>query len=323
MTQNLATTTTRQLPATINLLPSASTASIYTNPVDAYLDTLGSPASRSTMASVLSQIAQHFGFASASAVPWQHLNDQSAIKLLNLLEERNYSKQTVALYLAALRGVARRAWRMKLIDTEAYESIKDVKPKGMMRVPKGKALPPKEMRELLATCQADRRMQGLRDASMIWVLYAGGLRRSELVRLDMEDIWHQDQALLVHGKGNKQRKVYLNEQAWDALMAWILQLRGEQPGAIFTRIRKDDGLTHDALSAKAVYYILEQRCIETGLEIARPHDLRRSFITRLLELGEDIATVQAMAGHASIHTTQRYDRRDDARKKKAVHRLVL
>jgi site-specific recombinase XerD len=307
----------------ISLVNTGARAQVYSNPAEAYLASLGSDASRKTMLSVLSKIAQHFGFDHPDHVPWELLNDQPVISLLGVLVQKNYSKQTVALYLAAVRGVAHRAWRMQLIDANAFESIKDIKARGETRLPKGKAVPPREMKLLLAACTADARMQGPRDAAIIWTLYAGGLRRSELVKLDMNDLIPEDGALLVQGKGNKQRQIYLNDDAWDCLMAWIDTVRGDHPGPLFTRIRKNDDITDNRLSAKAVYFLLEQRCIETGIEIARPHDMRRSFISRLLELGEDIATVQSMAGHASINTTQRYDRRGEARKKSAANRLRL
>lgn len=296
---------------------------VYANPVDAYLDTLSSPASQVTMTSVLGSIARIFGFNDPREVPWRLLNDQAITKMLAMLRREKYSQQTIALYLAAIRGVARRAWRMKLIDGDTYESIKDMRPKGEIRLPKGRAVPPKDLLRLLATCQRDKRMQGPRDAAILWTLYGGGLRRAELTMLDMADLDPSENALLVRGKGNKQRKVYLGDDAWGALMTWIDTVRGDQPGAIFTRIRKGDDLTLDRLSAKAVYFILEQRCMESGIDIARPHDMRRSFISHLLEHGEDIATVQVMAGHASINTTQRYDKRGEARKKSAANKLRL
>lgn len=307
----------------IDLAEPIARTEVYGNPVDAYLDTLSSPASHVTMTSVLGSIAQTFGFTDPRDVPWRLLSDQAVTKMLAMLRRKKYSQQTIALYLAAIRGVARRAWRMKLIDGDTYESIKDIKPKGEIRLPKGKAVPPKELLSLLTTCSADKRMQGPRDAAIIWTLYGGGLRRSELVTLDMADMFHDESALLVRGKGNKQRKVYLGDDAWSAVTVWIDTVRGTEPGSLFTRIRKDDGLTLNQLSAKAVYFVLEQRCIESGIDIARPHDMRRSFITHLLELGEDLSTVQSMAGHADIKTTQGYDRRDDARKKVAANKLKI
>jgi site-specific recombinase XerD len=295
---------------------------IYHSPVAAYLDSLD-VGSQETMTKVLRSIANIFGFDDPHAVPWRLVNEQAVSKMLATLRSRKLSKHTVALYLAAIRGVARRAWRMKMITGDTYEAIKEIKPKGERRADRGRSVPPKELRALLKVCRDDRRMQGPRDAAMIWTLYGGGLRRAELVALDLKDLRARDQALLVRGKGNKERLVYLGDEAWRALQTWIDDVRGREAGPIFTRIRREDGLTMERLSPKGVYYLLEERCKQAGIDIARPHDMRRSFISHLLEHGEDIATVQVMAGHASITTTQRYDKRGDKRKKVAANKLSL
>jgi len=296
---------------------------VYDNPVDAYLDAMGTAASKETMGHVLRSVARIFGFEDPREVPWRLLNEQAVTKMLAALRGKKLSQHTVALYLAAVRGVARRSWRMKLITGETYEAIKEIKPKGERRLANGRAVPPKELIALLHICRDDKRTQGPRDAAMIWVLYGGGLRRAELVALDLGDLRERDQALLVRGKGNKERLVYLGDDAWGALRAWIDEVRGQEPGPIFTRIRREDGLTMNRLTPKGVYYLLEERCKQAGIDPARPHDMRRSFISHLLEHGEDIATVQVMAGHSSITTTQRYDKRGDARKKIAANRLTL
>lgn len=296
---------------------------VYDNPVDAYLDAMGTAASKETMGHVLHSVARIFGFEDPREVPWRLLNEQAVTKMLAALRGKKLSQHTVALYLAAVRGVARRSWRMKLITGETYEAIKEIKPKGERRLANGRAVPPKELIALLHICRDDKRTQGPRDAAMIWVLYGGGLRRAELVALDLGDLRERDQALLVRGKGNKERLVYLGDDAWGALRAWIDEVRGQEPGPIFIRIRREDGLTMNRLTPKGVYYLLEERCKQAGIDPARPHDMRRSFISHLLEHGEDIATVQVMAGHSSITTTQRYDKRGDARKKIAANRLTL
>jgi len=295
---------------------------IYHSPVDAYLDSLET-SSQETMTKVLRSISKIFGFDDMRNVPWHLLNEQVVSRMLASLRSRKLSKHTVAIYLAAIRGVARNAWRMKLITGDTYEAIKDLKPKGEKRVDRGRSVPPRELKALLKVCRDDPRIQGLRDAAMIWTLYGGGLRRAELVGLDLRDLRERDQAILVRGKGNKERLVYLGDEAWSAIQTWIKDVRGSEPGPIFTRIRRKDNLTMDRLSPKAVYYLLEMRCIQAGIDIVRPHDMRRSFISHLLEYGEDIATVQVMAGHASITTTQRYDKRSEKRKKIAANKLSL
>jgi site-specific recombinase XerD len=78
-----------------------------------------------------------------------------------------------------------------------------------------------------------------------------------------------------------------------------------------------------ALSAQAVYDILHRRAQEAGVALFSPHDLRRTFISDLLDRGADLAAVQALAGHQSIHTTTRYDRRGEALRRKTATLLVI
>ena len=78
-----------------------------------------------------------------------------------------------------------------------------------------------------------------------------------------------------------------------------------------------------AMTAQALMYRLKRRCHQAGIDPCSPHDLRRTFVSELLDAGADIATVQQLAGHQSPTTTARYDRRGDRVKKKAAQMLVV
>lgn len=137
----------------------------------------------------------------------------------------------------------------------------------------------------------------------------------------MESVITRDRALRVLGKGNKERIAYVPDGAWQRLMRWVEEVRGEQPGPLFQRIRRFDDVTADRMTDQAIYHILETRRIEAGLEKFAPHDLRRTFASAMLDNGEDIITVKDAMGHASVTTTQKYDRRGDERLKQASRRL--
>jgi len=299
------------------------TAQVFASPVDAYLASLGSAASRRTMASAINSISREMGFMNYSEVPWRLINKQAITLIVAQFVERGMSRSTITAYLAAIRGVAQAAWEMKLIDTDTFQAIRLVKARGKISMPKGRALEGMELRQLLDDCAHDSRIQGLRDAAMIWILYGAGLRRSEIVALDLSHRIHRDKALRVLGKGNRERLCYLSDEAWQSNECWIAEARGETPGPLFTRIRAGDDITMDRLSDQSVYYMLEQRCIRAGIDRVRPHDMRKTTITTLLDLGEDIRTAQLVAGHASINTTQKYDRRGEARKRKAAAKLTI
>ena len=124
------------------------------------------------------------------------------------------------------------------------------------------------------------------------------------------------------GKGHKERLVYLDNGAAMALRDW-LAIRGTQPGALFTRGLKGGHLLTGALpmTPQAIHDVIVRRAQQAGVSHVSPHDLRRSFVSDLLDAGVDIATVAQMAGHASVNTTARYDRRGEAAKKRAAGSL--
>lgn len=291
------------------------------NPAVAYLISLGSKRSRQTMGSFLSIVARMIGYQNLRDCAWESMRRHHVQAVIHMLSDSDRAPATINTYLAALKGVALEAWTMKQIDTDSYQHIKQVRSVRGSRLPKGRALEKHEVRALYFTCENDRSSKGLRDAAILAVLVGCGLRRSEVVALDMECVITRDQALRVLGKGNKERIAYVPDGAWQRLMRWVEEVRGEQPGALFQRIRRFDDVTADRMTDQAIYHILETRRIEAGLEKFAPHDLRRTFASAMLDNGEDIITVKDAMGHASVTTTQKYDRRGDERLKQASRRL--
>ncbi|MBE8111554.1 tyrosine-type recombinase/integrase, partial [Escherichia coli] len=125
------------------------------------------------------------------------------------------------------------------------------------------------------------------------------------------------------GKGNKERLAYVPAGAWQRLQIWIDEIRGETPGPLFTRIRRFGDVTLNRLTDQAVYHILQVRQGQAGITKCSPHDLRRTFATAMLDNGEDLITVKDAMGHASVTTTQQYDRRGEQRLQDARDRLNL
>ncbi len=243
--------------------------------------------------------------------------------VLEMLSDSGKAPATINTYLAALKGVALEAWTMKQIDTDSFQHIKQVRSVKGSRLPKGRALERHEIRSLFFTCESDPSSKGVRDAAILGVLLGCGLRRSEIVALDMVDMIYKDRALKVLGKGNKERIAYVPGGAWKRLEKWVEEVRGEHEGPLFPRIRRFDDVTGERMSDQAIYHILDTRRVETGLEKFAPHDLRRTFASSMLDNGEDIVTVKDAMGHSSIATTQKYDRRGDERLKRASQRLDL
>jgi site-specific recombinase XerD len=191
------------------------------------------------------------------------------------------------------------------------------------RLPKGRMLAQDELAKLFRVCAEDLGPMGRRDAALIAVLYATGLRLSEVTGLDLCDFDSTTGALIVRaGKGNKDRQLFTGSGAAQAVQEW-LTIRGTAPGPLFIHINKSDRLIARRLSDKAIVHILKERATEAAIKAFSPHDLRRSFISGLLSAGVDLPTVSAMAGHASVTTTARYDRRGEEAKRQAAERLAI
>ena len=275
------------------------------------------------MSSFLSIVAAMLGSSSMDTCSWGSLRRHHVMAVTELLRDTGRATATVNTYLSALKGVAKEAWMLRLMDVESFQHIRSVRNLRGSRLPRGRALPPVEIRALFEACKTDKSSLGVRDAAILAVILGCGLRRSEAVGLNLSDVVTSERALRVLGKGNKERMSYMPAGTWQRLQFWIDQVRGEQPGPLFTRIRRFDTLTNDRLTDQAVYHILLVRQKQAGIEKCAPHDLRRTFATAMLDNGEDLITVKDAMGHASVTTTQQYDRRGEGRLKTARDRLDL
>jgi site-specific recombinase XerD len=299
------------------------------NPALVYLASLGSPAAVRTMRHALAVSAGILtnGALTAEELPWGSLRFQHTTALRSALSQR-YTAAGANKILSAVRGVLRVAWQLEYMAAEDFHAAAAVKSvKGSKEEPTGRALASGEILALLDTCLADPSPAGYRDAAVIALLYACGPRRAELVGLDLADVHIAEEngeqwgKLTVRGKGNKERSLPVAGGALDALQDWLI-VRGDAAGPLFVPINKGGVLALDRrLTSQAIYDLLAKRGAAAKLADFSPHDLRRTFISDLLDKGADIATVQKLAGHAQVTTTARYDRRGERAKRKAVSLL--
>jgi len=124
------------------------------------------------------------------------------------------------------------------------------------------------------------------------------------------------------GKGNKERTNYLENGAYDAMADWLM-VRGDEPGPLYIPINKGGNMTLRRMTAQAVYNMLNRRIEQAGIKDFSPHDLRRTFISNMLDVGADIATISKIVGHEDLKTTAVYDRRPELAKKKATQLLSV
>ncbi len=256
----------------------------------------------------------------AESYPWHEVTYRDSMAVRIALTER-YRPATVNKMLSALRGVLKQTWRLGLMDADAYRRAADVENVRASRLLSGRALAGEEIGKLFETCTTET-PRGDRDAALLAVLYGCGLRRGELAGLDVEDFDADDCSIVVHGKRNKQRTVYLAENGCRHVEAW-LKRRGDAPGPLFCPVDQNGEVRISRLRGESVAYIVKRLQQVAGVDHFSAHDLRRSFVTTLLDAGEDVLTVQKLAGHADVTTTARYDRRGENAKRRAVQSLDL
>jgi len=299
-----------------------------TDPVYAYIDGL-SPASQEAIWKRLRTVARLFEIPDPATFPWHHLRAPQVARIRQRLmqpygpTDKRAAPATVNLTLAVFRGIAREARNANAITSEEYRRICEVKADKGERLPRGRAIPTGELTALVRACAHDTSPAGVRDAAMLAALYTGGLRRSEMAGLALDDYTPAPPTLrILHGKNDKQREVPIPASAAAALDLW-LALRGREPGALFVPIDQAGRVAGDGkgMSAHAIYKMLNKRARQAGIPPLTPHDMRRTFVGDLLTAGNDISAVQRMAGHASVTTTQRYDRRGDEVMRRAADTL--
>jgi len=172
--------------------------------------------------------------------------------------------------------------------------------------------------EALLEAPREATAAGLRDRAMLHVLYATGLRVSELVGLTLNAVQLDAGYLVARGKGDKERLVPLGRRAVAAVRAWLSAgrpalLRGRTSRALFV------GPRGTALTRQGVWKLLRRHALAAGIrKRLSPHKLRHSFATHLVERGADLRVVQAMLGHADLATTQIYTH-VDGRRLRAVY----
>lgn len=290
------------------------------HPAAVYLSGLRDNSYR-TMKYCLNTIASTLtdGVCDCMTLDWSKLRYHHTAAVRSALIDQ-FSPMTVNLMLSALRRVLLEAYKLDLMELELYQKVVDVPNLTGNSEPKGRALSIPEIQAIIATCSGNE-PKNIRDRAIIGVLRGGGLRRSELVNLELRDLNLKQCELVIRmAKGRKTRRVYLPDEALLFIQQW-LELRGTEDGALFCRIRRGGHLKIGKMHSDAIWRMLQKRAKLAGIPSCSPHDLRRTFCSDLLSAGVDLVTVQKLAGHASPITTSNYDRRGEDIKRNAVRNL--
>lgn len=243
-----------------------------------------------------SGFVQREGIASPDKVAEPHL-----LSFLVLLHRGKIGSRSVARYLSALRGFFRHLAKEKAIKGDPAARIES--PARWQKLPK--YLTVADVDALLV--QPDKKTDlGLRDHAMIQLMYASGLRISELCEVTLERLNLQQGFVIIMGKGSKERLVPVGKTALDALNGY---LEISRPRLMKGRMGDHLFVSHSGehLSRQRFWEIIKACAKKTGITVnVTPHMLRHSFATHMLERGADLRSVQTMLGHSDIATTQIY-----------------
>ncbi len=242
------------------------------------------------------------------------------------LMERGTVKASIARKLSAIRSFYRYLLRENVIT--ASPVAKTSSPKLDKRLPS--FLTTDEITRLLEAPDLTT-PQGQRDRAILELLYASGLRVSELAGLNMEQVNLSTREIRVWGKGSKERMVLMGEPAAEALTAYLEQGRpellkdwlkyGKKPTALFLANYKKANYKkanyNGRLTERSVQKIIEKYSKKAGIgKKVHPHTLRHTFATHMLDGGADLRVVQELLGHASLSSTQIYTHVSQSRAKK-------
>ena len=237
----------------------------------------------------------------AGGVNWASIGKRAIINFVLSIKEKQYAPATVARKVAAVKSFFHYLLAEAIIRSDPTASLDS--PKVGRSLPK--AISEAAVDALLEQPAKDPAPEGLRDRAMLELLYATGMRVSELVSLNMDDVSLASGYVRCFGKGAKERTIPTHPAAIAALETYIQEARprlieaANEP-ALFVNHRGT------RLTRQGFWLIIKEYALKAGIGEITPHTLRHSFATHMLSNGANLRDVQELLGHANIATTQIY-----------------
>jgi integrase/recombinase XerC len=226
-----------------------------------------------------------------------HVNEKDIRSYLENLNSMKEKPSSVRRRISTLKSFYKFLYKNNYMDKNDYPLNKTVYPKVEKKLPK--FIYYNDLLEILD--ESTRDSDGIRDRLIIEMLYATGVRVSELVNIKYSDIDFNNRRIRILGKGNKERIVYYGEYAEDVLKEYISSHKKNENGYLFTNSKGS------RLSDRGVRYIIDNIMERLSVKVhVTPHVLRHTFATDMLNNGCDIKVVQELLGHASLRTTEVY-----------------
>jgi site-specific recombinase XerD len=282
------------------------------NPVELYLNSLGGADSARVCKSGLDYCARVIsgGKDNAYTLDWSQVKFPQVSFVRSELIKK-YSPATANRIICNLRKVLEYCWLLNFISADDYQRAIRIAPVIGERADTGRSLEKSEIRHMIELCDFDTNFnKGMRDKSLISMMYSCGLRRGETILFQIKDYNKIDKTILIHGKRNKQVVFNLMDDVIENIERW-LDVRGRDEGFLFNPITLHGRILNKKMTTAGIYYIIKTSAENAGIVgKVSPHDIRRSFASHLLENKTDVFTVCSLMRHANINTTMRYDKRN-------------
>jgi len=246
---------------------------------------------------------------------WNDLTLPTIAEHLRELDHRGLVETSIARHVASIRVFCRFLHAREMIAQDPAELLSQ--PATWRSLPG--VLSAAQMRVLLITPQPEEALY-LRDRAILELLYAGGLRASEIADLDCDRLHYDLAVARVIGKGNKERIVPIGQPALRAAQQYLQQLRPQIARAEKRTHRLFLSRTGAPITRIIVWQVVVKHARHAGLREVHPHTLRHSFATHLLAGGADLRVVQELLGHSNIQTTQIYTHVDRTRLKAVMQK---
>lgn len=266
------------------------------------IDGLNSPHSKTAYAHAIEDFIAWYQASGYNELTKAAVNAYKA----HLLKNTRYSPSTINLRLSAIRRLAKEAGDNEVITETRANGIKAVEGVKSSGVRSGNWLT-LEQAERLINAPDLTRLKGLRDRAILALMIGGGLRRSEVANLKIENIQQRESRWAIIdmiGKGNRVRTIPLPNWAKRAIDEWI-ETANISSGYVFRPINKGDTITGEKLTSQAIQNIVKEYATACGFNLAA-HDLRRTFAQLARKANAPIDQIQLTLGHASVQTTERY-----------------
>lgn len=277
----------------MNVIPEIKDYKTYLESEKRYPDT--------TVTTYINALDKYFHFIKETNIDYKTINKDEIRRYLKQLDEEGYSKSSISQNLSALRNFYSYLVNIQIINSNQFKLIRN--PKKEKHLPN--FLQPNELQSIFDSIELETPL-GIRNRLIIELLYATGLRVSELVNLEIKDIDFKTREIRVIGKGDKERIVFFGEYALKYLNLYLKESRH-----ILLNGKREDKLLLNKdgkqISTRGIELIIDKIVNDAALKHnISPHVIRHTFATDLLNNGADLKSVQELLGHSSLSTTQIY-----------------